>query len=92
MYATIRSYTDRALADALAGRADEIRTVMSGVPGVRAYYLVQTGDGTVSVTVCDDEAGAEASTRTAADWLGANMPDLHGATPTVASGPVLIGP
>ena len=91
MYATIRTYGDPGLADALGARADDVRSVISGVPGFRAYYLVQTGDGSVSVTVCDDQAGAEASNQTAADWLRTNMPDLTSAAPTVASGPVLIG-
>ena len=91
MYATVRSYADTGLADTLAAHADEIRSVISGVPGFRAYYLIKTGDGTVSVTVCDDEAGAEASNRTAADWLRTNLPDLQGAAPAVASGQVLIG-
>ena len=90
MYATVRSYSDSALAGALAGRADEIRTVISEVPGFRAYYLVEADSGTVSITVCDDQAGAEESNRVAADWLKDNMPELAGAAPAVSAGPVLI--
>jgi hypothetical protein len=90
MYASIRSYGDRSLAAALAARADEIRAVIGDVPGFRAYYLVEAGDGTVSVTVCDDQAGAEESNRVAADWLRSNMPELGGAAPTVSAGAVLI--
>jgi len=46
--------------------------------------------GTVSVTVCDDQAGAEESNRVASDWLKTNMPELGGATPGVSAGEVLI--
>jgi hypothetical protein len=91
MYATVRSYTDPSLAAALAARGDEIRAVIGEVPGFRAYYLVEASSGTVSVTVCDDQAGAEESNRVAADWLKSNMPELGtGAAPTVSAGPVVL--
>jgi len=91
MYASVRSYDDPGLAGALAARADEIRAVIGDVPGFRAYYLVEASDRTVSVTVCDDQAGAEESNRVAADWLRNNMPELGGAAaPTVSAGPVVI--
>ena len=63
MYATVRSYSDPSLAAALAARGDEIRAVIGEVPGFRAYYLVEASSGTFSVTVCDDQAGAEESNR-----------------------------
>ncbi len=90
MYATVRSYADPDLAAALAARADEIRGVIRAVPGFHAYYLVAADSGTVSVTVCDDQAGAEESNRVASDWLKTNMPELGGATPGVSAGEVLI--
>lgn len=90
MHATIRSYPDQSLADALAARADDIRAVIGEVPGFHAYYLVKTGEGTVSVTVCDDEAGTAASNRVAAEWIAANMSGLGVAAPSVAAGEVLI--
>ena len=70
MHATMRYYPgNTGLADELAGRADEIRSVISGVPGFQAYYLVKLDDATVSITVCDDEAGTAESTRVAAEWI-----------------------
>ena len=60
MYATIRRYeNNEALADRLAKRSDDIQALISGVPGFRAYYLVRSPDGTASITVCDDQTGAE---------------------------------
>ena len=91
MHATMRYYAGNTdLADQLAARADEIRAVISAVPGFQAYYLVRTGDGTVSITVCDDEAGTEESTRVAAEWIRSNMPDQAASPPSVSSGTVTL--
>ncbi len=90
MYASVRTYDDPSLAAALAARADEVRAVISAIPGFRAYYLVEGDGSTVSVTVCDDQAGAEESTRVAAGWLRENMPDLGLAPPNVVAGPVVL--
>ena len=91
MYASVRSYDDPSLAGALAARADEIRAVIGEVPGLRAYYLVQGSEKTVTVTVCDDQVGAEESNRVAAQWLRDNMPELgSGVVPTVHAGSVLL--
>jgi hypothetical protein len=78
------------LADRLATRSDEIRSVISEVPGFQAYYLVKLDDATVSITVCDDEAGTAESTRVAAEWLRENMPELGGSAPMVSSGTVTL--
>jgi hypothetical protein len=81
---------DSDLADRLAARSDEIRSVISEVPGFQAYYLVKLDDATVSITVCDDEAGTAESTRVAAEWLRENMPELAGSAPMVSSGTVTL--
>jgi hypothetical protein len=91
MHATMRYYPgNTGLADQLAGRADEIRSVISEVPGFQAYYLVRLDDATVSITVCDDEAGTAESTRVAADWIKENMPDLAASPPMVSGGTVTL--
>lgn len=91
MHAVLRSYPGNPeLADALAARADEVKAAISGVPGVRAYYLVRTADGTVSITVADDAAGTEASNATAASWLRENMPDLAVSPPQTSAGEVVM--
>ena len=76
MYATVRHYTDPELADQLRARADEVAAVVSGIPGFRSYHLIHADDGTISVTVYDDEASARASNEAAATWLSANMPGV----------------
>jgi hypothetical protein len=91
MHATMRYYAGNTdLADQLASRSDEIRSVISGVPGFKSYYLVQLDDATVSITVCDDEAGTAESTRVAGEWLRENMPELAGSSPMVSAGTVTL--
>ena len=75
----------------LAKRQDEVRDVISGISGFQSYYMVQTDDGgAVSMSVFDDQAGAEESTRRAAEWVRENLPDLGVSPPEVSSGEVVI--
>jgi hypothetical protein len=91
MYATVRVYeASPDLADALAGRADDIKQLLRGIDGFEAYYLVKTDGGAVSVSVYDDKSGAEESNRVAAGWLRENMPDLPGTTPQISAGEVVV--
>lgn len=90
MHATIRNYSGGgALADALVEHQDEVRDLISGIDGFRAYYIVRDGDGVTTFSVFDDEAGADESTRAAAAWIAENLGDLGLAPPEVTSGPVL---
>jgi hypothetical protein len=91
MYATIRRYEgDSGLADRLAERGDEVRALISGVAGFRAYYLVRSDDGSASITVCDTREGAEESNRVAAEWLRENLPDAATTAPRVTAGEVVL--
>lgn len=89
MHATMRYYHGNTeIADQLAEREDDVKAVISAVPGFRAYYLVRLDDATVTFTVCDDEAGTAESTRVASEWLRENLPDVAGDPPMVSSGAV----
>jgi hypothetical protein len=91
VYATIRRYSGNAdLANQLAARKDEVIALISGVPGYRAYYLVQAGDDTISVTVCDDESGTQRSNEVAAGWIRENMPEAASSPPEVSAGEVVL--
>lgn len=91
MHATMRYYSGNSdLADQLAARADEIRSVIGAVPGFQSYYVLKLDDATVSITVCDDEAGTAESSRVAAEWIRENMPDLAASPPMVSSGTVTL--
>jgi hypothetical protein len=87
MYTVIRTYTGaRGFADDLKKRSKEIESVIGGVTGFVAYYLIKTDDGALSVTVCENRNGCDESTRRAADWIRKNMPDLKISPPQVTGG------
>jgi heme-degrading monooxygenase HmoA len=88
MYATVRRYTDPELGERLRERADDVLGIVSGIPGFRAYYLIEAEGETVSVTVYDDESSATASNGAAASWLAENMPGV--AASQVSGGEVVV--
>ena len=93
MYATGRRYpSDHGLVDSLVADQGQIRSLIGGIDGFRAYYAIRTADGgAVTVSVYDDAAGAEASTAAAAGWVSENLPDLAAAgPPEITSGDVAV--
>ena len=91
MYATVRTYSaGPELADALVSNAADVKSLISGIDGFKAYYLVRTAGGTVSISIYDNEAGANESNSAAANWIRENLPDLAGSAPQVSSGEVII--
>jgi hypothetical protein len=64
----------------------EVRELLTTVPGFRMYGLVDTGSGAFSITVCDDQAGCNESTRRAAGWVKHNLPDANIAPPQIIEG------
>ena len=90
MYAAVRSYAGPGaseLFELLGQRQDEIKDLFTrDVEGFVSYTAVQTGpDSGTTVTVCQDQAGAEESSRVAASWVAANLA-TSGAAPTVSGG------
>jgi heme-degrading monooxygenase HmoA len=91
MYAVIRAYSGNSeLADALVERADEVRQLIGGISGFKGYYLLKLAEGTSTVSVFENQAGAEESSRVAAAWLKDNLPDLNVQPPYVTAGEVLL--
>ena len=94
MHAAIRQY------QGAPGSVDEemIRRLKEGflpiikdASGFRDYYALDAGDGRVAtVSVFEDRAGAEESTRLAADWVRENMASLFPEPPEVLQGEVLV--
>ena len=93
MHAAIRQYR------VAPGSVDEemIRRINEGflpiiqeASGFRAYYALDAGDGRfATVSVFEDRAGAEESTRMAADWIRENMASLFPEPPEVLQGEVV---
>jgi heme-degrading monooxygenase HmoA len=90
MYATIRRYKNaQALADAMSSKKDEVKQLISGVPGFVSYYATRDGDTVTSVSVYNDKAGCDESTRRAREWVGQNVKGAVGA-PEISGGDVFI--
>lgn len=90
MYATIRIYSEAdGLADAVAEHRAEIVGAFQQIDGFRSYHMVKTGPvSATSVTVCDDQSGAEASNRVARDFIAAKLSHLSVSPPEVHVGEV----
>ena len=62
--------------------------ILQQVPGFREYLLVESDEGLQSISVFTDQAGAEESTRRAADWVQENLTGYFTGPPTVTTGSV----
>jgi hypothetical protein len=90
MYATIRIYDQaEGLADAVAESRDEILGLFHEIDGFHSYYMVKTGPASAtSITVCADQAGAEATNEAARDWIATKLTHLSVSPPDVHVGEV----
>jgi hypothetical protein len=87
MYATVRSYSGQGaseLFDVLERSEDEVKTLISSVPGFVSYVAFRSGDGGMTVTICEDKAGTEESSRRAAKWVKENV-STTGSPPVVTT-------
>jgi hypothetical protein len=76
MYAVVRSYSGQGAAelfDLLGQREADVKALISGVPGFISYAAVRSRDGGVTMTVCEDKAGTDESSRRAAEWVKENL-------------------
>jgi len=90
MYAAIRTYGGGdAFTDALQQNEDAIRGILTPIGGFRAYYIVRGSDGPTTVSVFDDQAGADESVQAAAAWVGENLSDVAPGAPAVTTGEVV---
>jgi hypothetical protein len=93
MYAAIRKYRiDPKQSQELARRVESgFVPILNGTKGFVAYFVVDAGDGNVaSVSVFDDRAGAEESTRRAAEWVKQNVVEFVRGAPEVTAGEVTV--
>ena len=92
MYIVVRRYSGAsALADAMTQREQEVRDLISRVPGFKAYYAARTSDGgVVTVTACDSKEGTDESVRVAADWIRSNLSGVSISPPEITEGETYI--
>ena len=76
MYVVVRSYSGQGaseLFDLLGQREEEVKDLISGVPGFVSYSAFRSGDGGMTVTFCQDKAGTDESSKRAAGWVKENV-------------------
>ena len=76
MYAVVRSYSGQGtseLFDQLEQKNDDVRDLIGGVPGFVSYTAFRSSEGGLTVTVCQDKAGTDESSRRAAEWVKENI-------------------
>jgi hypothetical protein len=93
MYAVVRSYSGPGASELfglLGERQEEVKDLISGVPGFVSYVAARTGnDSGVTVTVCQDKAGTDESSRRAADWVKENVSTTSN-PPTISEGTTVL--
>jgi len=92
MYAVVRAYSGpgaKDLFDLLENRRTEVEAAIRSVPGLVSYPLVRT-EGGVAVTVCQDRAGAEESTRIKKESIQQHAFELGSSPPEIEEGSVLV--
>jgi restriction endonuclease Mrr len=93
MHAVVRNYSGtgaKELFDLLEARKGEVESLIRSVTGFVAYSLIRTGDGGISVTVCQDKAGTDESLQLAKNWIQENAVDLDTSAPSVSEGSVIV--
>jgi hypothetical protein len=92
MYVVIRSYSGQGaseLFDALSEREDEVKEIISTVPGFISYHAFRSNGGGQTVTVCEEKAGTDESSQRAADWVKENI-DVTVDPPTITEGGTIL--
>ena len=76
MHVVVRNYSGQGasdLFDAMEQREEDVRELISGVPGFVSYAAFRSGDGVMTVTACQDKAGTDESSNRAAAWVKENV-------------------
>lgn len=92
MFISVRRYkVNSADIPEISKRAQEgFAPIIKGSPGFIAYYGVDQGDGNLAtISVFEDQAGAEESNRRAADWVKKNLAKFIDSPPQLSTGNVM---
>jgi hypothetical protein len=92
-YAVIRRYTGvapDAIEDVTRRVNEELVPILSQLPGFVAYCALHTGgDAVASITVFDDQAGADEATRRVAAWVKERLASVVPNPPQFTAGKVI---
>jgi hypothetical protein len=93
MYVVVRSYSGPGASELftlLGEREEDVKELISGVPGFVSYAAARTGDESgMTVTICQDKEGTDESSRRAAEWVKENV-STAGAPPTISEGTAVL--
>ena len=93
MYVVVRSYSGPGaseLFDLLGQREQDVKDLIGGVPGFVSYAAFRSGgDSGMTVTVCQDKAGTDESSRRAAEWVKENV-SATGSPPVITEGSTVL--
>ena len=95
MDVVVRTYTGKGskeLFSLLEKHKTDVEKLMRTVKGFESYTLARSssGEGGLSMTVCQDKAGTEDSGRIAKDWLSKNAANISMDAPKVSAGSIII--
>ena len=93
MYVVVRSYSGQGaseLFDLIEKSEQEIKELISGVPGFVSYAAFRSGDGGATVTVCQDKAGTDESSNRAAAWVKENAGGTSVSPPEITDGDTVL--
>jgi hypothetical protein len=95
MDVVVRTYTGKGskeLFSLLEQRKTDVEKLMRSVKGFESYTLARSnsGEGGLSMTVCQDKAGTEDSDRVAKEWLSKNAANIRVDAPKVSAGSIII--
>jgi hypothetical protein len=92
MHVVVRSYSGQGaseLFDLLGEREEDVKELISGVPGFVKYAALRSGDGGMTVTICEDKAGTDESSKRAAGWVKDNVTETVD-PPTITEGSTVL--
>lgn len=90
MYAVVRRYRSPQLIDELAQNQDAVEALITGIAGFVSYTILRTEDGGITLSVYQDQAGAEESIRQARAWTQANISPVAQSPAEVSQGDVIL--
>jgi hypothetical protein len=80
----------KALFDLLEKNKGEVERLIRAVKGFVSYSLVRATRGGFSVSVYEDKAGADESSRVAREWIAKHASKTGVARPTISEGTVML--
>ena len=90
MYVTVRRYKNAgALIETMKAKTSEVQGLITGIAGFVNYFATRDGDSMTSISIYNDKAGCDESTRRAGEWVRENVKSMPSA-PDVSSGEVFI--